>query len=138
VPVSGATPRKLRVGDGVALNDDDVSLTVASIEPPKSRLFRVPLDGGAEQEIALTGPYRLGSYFDPGAIRNGRMVASLASSHWYNPPGIFDLSIGKSHLIPLDYTGDFWHMTWSPDGKVIGESHLWQSTMWKFTPEKAK
>jgi len=100
-------------------------------------LFRVPLHGGQEAEIALTGPYRLGSEsgVTPGAVRNGLLAAALGSARWYNPPGIFDLGTGKSVRIPLDYTGDFWRMSWTPDGKIMGEAFGWNSTLWKFTPE---
>jgi len=99
-------------------------------------LFRVPQHGGRESEIALTGSYRLGfgSGSTPGAVRNGLLASGLASPLWYNPPGIFDLATGKSQRIRLDYTGDFWRMSWTPDGKIIGEASGWNSTLWKFTP----
>jgi hypothetical protein len=139
VPVSGATPRKIGAGDAVAVDTAGDNLIVASLERPQSRLFRLPLRGGSPVEIPLTGPYRLGGVgsgdANPGAVRNGLLAAPLGSSLWYNPPGIFDLASGKSVRIPLDYTGDFWRMSWSPDGKVIGEAFEWNSTMWKFTPE---
>ena len=110
---------------------------IASIEHPRIRLFRVPLHGGQETEITLTGPYRLGfgAGTTPGAVRNGLLVGSLASPLWYNPPSIFDLATGNSQRIPLDYTGDFWRMSWTSDGKIIGEAMGWNSTLWKFTPE---
>jgi hypothetical protein len=67
----------------------------------------VPFEGGPATEIPLIGPYRIGATVNQDAVRNGRFVAGLGSSRWCNPPGIFDLSTGKSALIPLDYTGDF-------------------------------
>ena len=135
VPVSGGAPRKIRAGDSIAVDAVVNALFVVSMEHPQSRLFRVPLEGGAETEVPLTGPYRFGSPVNPGAARNGRFVSALGSSRWYNPPGIFDFSTGRSTLIPLDYTGDFWHLAWTPDGNIIGEALGWNSTMWKFTPE---
>ena len=135
VPASGSAPRKIRAGDSIAVDAAANALFVVSKEHPQSRLFRVPLEGGPETEIPLTGPYRIGAPVNQDAVRNGRFVTSLGSSRWYNPPGIFDLSTGKSALVKLDYTGDFWRMAWSTDGNVIGEALGWNSTMWKFTLE---
>ena len=134
VPVSGGSPRKIRAGDSIAVDGAANALFVVSMEHPQSRLFRVPLAGGPVTEIPLTGPYRIGTPVNSGAVRNGRFVAALGSSRWYDPPGIFDLATGKSARIPLDYTGDFWRLAWSPDGNVIGEAFEYNTTMWKFTP----
>jgi eukaryotic-like serine/threonine-protein kinase len=134
VPVSGGAPRKIRAGDWVAVESPGDSLIVASLEHPRIRLFRVPQHGGRESEIALAGPYLPASPgATPGAVRNGLLVMSVASPLWYNPPGIFDLATGKSQRIPLDYTGDFWRMSWTPDGKIVAETMGWISTLWKFT-----
>jgi hypothetical protein len=133
VPVEGGAPRKIRNGDDVTVEAATQSLVVMVQDPPKSRLFRIPLNGGPEQEIA--GNFDLGFGIDPGAIRDGKLVAPLNSAHWYWPPGIFDLATGKSARIPLDYIQDFHHMAWTPDGKILAVTMGWQGTMWKFTPQ---
>jgi hypothetical protein len=133
VPLSGDEPRRIRTGDGIALDAATQSLVIEVREPPNSHLVRVPLSSGPEQEIA--GPFHLGYFIDPGSVRNGKLVAPMGAPTWYWPPGIFDLATGTSSRIPLDYTNDFHHMTWTPDGKIMATTLDWRSTIWKFTPE---
>jgi hypothetical protein len=118
------------------------SLLVKAVEPPNTRLIRVPLKAGLpsgpEREIPLAGPLKLGFGIDPGAVRDGRLVAPGTAPYWYWPPAIFDLATGKSRRIPLDYINDFQHMSWTADGKVIAAAWGWRSSMWKFTPEKPR
>jgi hypothetical protein len=133
VPVTGEAPRKIRSGDSVTVDTATQSLVVFVQQPGNNRLIRIPLSGGPEQEIA--GSFRLGGLVDPGSIRNGRLVSPLAGPYWYWPPGIFDLSAGTSERIPLDYTEDFHHMAWTPDGKVMAVAVGFRGSIWKFTPE---
>jgi len=132
VPVTGEAPRKIRSGDGVAVDTATQSLVVFVQQPGNNRLIRIPLAGGPEHEIA--GSFRLGGVVDPGSIRNGRLVSPLAAPYWYWPPGIFDLATGTSERIPLDYTEDFHHMAWAPDGKVMAVAVGFRGSIWKFTP----
>jgi serine/threonine protein kinase len=133
LPVTGEAPRKVRSGDGVTVDVATQSLVVFVQQPGNNRLIRIPLAGGPEQEIA--GSFHLGGIVDPGSIRNGRMVSPLAGPYWYWPPGIFDLATGRSERIPLDYTEDFHHMAWAPDGKVMAVAVGFRGSIWKFTPE---
>jgi len=133
VPVSGEAPRKLRSGDGVAVDIATQTLVVFVQQSGKGRLIRIPLAGGPEQEIR--GSFRLGGTLDPGSVRNGRLVSPLAGPYWYWPPGIFDLATGTSERIPLDYAQDFHHMAWTPDGKVMAVAVGFRGSIWKFTPD---
>ena len=133
VPLSGDEPRRIRNGDGIALDAATQSLVIEVREPPNSRLVRVPLSGGPAQEIA--GPFHLGYFIDPGSVRNGKLVAPMGAPTWFWPPGLFDLTTGTSSRIPLDYTNDFHHMTWTPDGKIMATTLDWRATIWKFTPQ---
>ena len=134
VSVAGEASRKIHTGDSVTVDAATQSLVILVREPPWSRMIRIPLSGGPEQEIA--GPLHLGSVIDPGSIRNAKLVAPLAAPYWYWPPGIFDLAAGQSARIPLDYTGDFHHMAWTPDGRIMAVTAAWRATIWKFTPER--
>jgi hypothetical protein len=133
VPLSGDMPRKIRTGDGVAVDAATQSLVIEVREPPNSRLVRIPLSGGPEQEIA--GTFHLGYFIDAGSVRNGQLVAPMGAPTWYWPPGIFDLASGKSARIPLDYTSDFHHMTWTPDGRIMAMTADWRATIWRFAPK---
>ena len=134
VPLSGGEPRKLRTGDSVAVDASTQSLVIQVREPPKSRLIRIPLSGGPEREIA--GQFDLGYTIGPDSIRNGKLVAPLGAPTWYWPPGIFDLTSGKSARIPLDYINDFHHMAWTPDGRIMAVVEGWTGTIWRFTPQR--
>ena len=90
---------------------------------------------GAQQDIPLPGPLRLGYVIDNLGIRNGLLVAPASGPTWYWPPAIFDLGTGKSKRIPIELVIDFHHMAWTPDGKVIGGAQYWRSNMWKFTQQ---
>jgi len=133
-------PHRIRAGNFVTGEPGDKSILVEVQEPPNTRLIRVPLqDGmpsGPEQEVPLAGPFKLGFGIDPGAVRNGRLVAPGSTPTWYWPPTIFDLATGKSARIPLDYTNDFHYMSWTSDGRIVAFAMGWRSSMWKFQPEK--
>jgi hypothetical protein len=97
VPVSGEAPRKIRTGGGVTVDAATQTLVIQVVEPPNTRLIRVPLSGGEEREIA--GPFHLGLGIDSDGIRNGMLLAPLPSPYWWDPPGILDLASGKSTLV---------------------------------------
>jgi len=131
VPLNGEMPRKIRTGESVTVDAATQSLVVQVIEPPNTRLIRIPLAGSAEQEIA--GTFHLANNIDPGSIRDGKLVSPIGSPYWFSPPGVLDLATGESARIPLDYIGDFHHMAWTPDGKIIGVAAGWRATLWKFS-----
>jgi predicted Ser/Thr protein kinase len=132
VPVSGEAPRKIRTGAGVTVDAATQTLVIQVWEPPNTRLVRVPLSGGQEQEIA--GSFHIGLGIDPGGIHNGKLLAPLPSPYWWDPPGILDLASGKSTRIPLDFISDFHHLAWAPDGSIVALVAGWRSSIWKFTP----
>jgi len=132
-------PRKICPGESVAADPDGKSLLVQVIEAPKTRLLRVPLDGGAPREIALNGPFHM--TFDTlnsaEVSRDGRrLLVPLASlDSWFFVPGVIDLATGKMTRIPTDLSGDVHAMAWMPDGQVAAEANELRAEMWKFTPE---
>jgi len=138
IPAAGEA-RRICAGESAAAAPDGKSLLVHVLEVPKSRLLRVPLDGGAPREIALNGPFHL--TFDPlnsaQLSGDGRLLAPLASlDDWYFVPGVIDLATGRMTRIPTDSLGDVHGMAWTPDGQVLVEANELRSGIWKFTPEK--
>jgi eukaryotic-like serine/threonine-protein kinase len=136
VPVSGAGARRIRAGNSVAVEAGGTSLVVESLEPNGVKLLRVPLNGGPEQELPLTGEFQPAYGIDNGGVRNGLLISPGSSSYWFWPPVIFDLKTGKSTRVPLDYTTDFHHMSWTPDGKIVASAASWHSQLWRFLPEQ--
>ena len=134
VPLAGGAPKRIRSGDSVAVDASTQSLVIQLREPPVSRLVRVPISGGPEQEIA--GTFALGYDIGSGSIRNGKLAAAMAAATWYWPPGIFDLATGKSARVALDYTTDFHRMIWTPDGRIMAVAADLRSAIWKFTPQR--
>jgi hypothetical protein len=139
IPVSGGAPAKLHAGDAVALEPGGQSLLIQMIQPGGTKLVRVALNTGAEQEIALNGPWPISNYpISTGAIRDdGRLAVVLAPREsWFFDAGIVDLKTGRLSRIPLDYLGDCRFVTWLPDGQILASMAEIRSSIWKFTPEK--
>jgi hypothetical protein len=138
IPLSGGAPAKFHAGDAVALEPDGQSLLIQLIQPVATKLVRVALKGGAEQEIPLNGPAPISNYpISTGGIRDGRLAVVLAPREsWYFDPGIVDLKTGRLSRIPVDYFGDCRFVTWLPHGQILASMAEIRSSIWKFTPEK--
>lgn len=127
--------QRLFAGGFVTVEPGGQSLVVELRGTPYTKLIRMPLNGGSQQEIPLSGPMHLGYVIDNDSIRNELLLAPASGPTWYWPPAIFDLTSGKSRRIPLDYLSDFHHLAWTSDGKVIASAQYWRSSMWKFTQQ---
>lgn len=55
----GGEPRMIRAGESVAADPSGRHLVITVTENSRLRLFRVPADGGSEQEIVTDGSIRL-------------------------------------------------------------------------------
>jgi hypothetical protein len=51
-------------------------------------------------------------------------------------PSIVDLATGRVTRIPVDFRGDTFFMSWTPDGQVMAAMCGLRSSIWKFTPEQ--
>ena len=139
VPSAGGAPKKIRSGDSMGVDPTGKYLLVQVVENPAPRLVRVPLDGGAEQEIPLTGPYHL--TFQPIHSemigKDGRLVAPLTSpDSWFFSPGVVDLATGRMTRIPVENYFDYLFLAWGRDGQIIGTAKGLKSTLWKFEPNR--
>ena len=139
VPSAGGDARKVREGDSIIAYPDGRHLLVAVVESSKFRLFRVPLDGGSEDEIKMHGSIPLWSGFlSPNALNaDVRLLLSLAPwDSWFNSTGILDTATGRLTRIPGDDVSDIHSMAWLPDGKIMELRVGLRSTLWKFQPQK--
>ncbi len=130
--------RKIGAGDHIAVEPGGRSLLVKVLEAPRARLLRVPLDGSSPREIVLAGSLRPSWTVLPGGAigADGRMIAPMISlDSWFLVPGIVDLATGKAARIPVDYTGDYFFLAWTPDGRILAAANQIRGSLWQFRPE---
>ena len=79
IPSAGGQARKIRAGDRVVADPSGRTLLVTILESPNMRLFRVPLDGSPETEIAADASHAPRySHLSPGSWNaDGRLLVSL-------------------------------------------------------------
>jgi hypothetical protein len=141
IPVSNKTAKELRPGKFVAVDRDGRYLVIQAIEAARSRLYRLPLDGGQEKVIPLNGPFGLNpqSGISTQALRDNRLLVCLAlPDSWYFAPGWIDISTGQMTRIPIDYLGDFHYLGWTDGGQIVAGAQDFRSTLWKFRPQSRK
>ncbi len=138
IPVAGGELRRLHAGESVAMMPGGKSLLVEVVEAAKSRLLEVPLDGGAEKDVPLNGPFHLaGTALNSSGVRNGKLAVPLTSlDAWFDLPGVVDLATGRITQVPVDFVGDFHDVGWAPDGNLVGAAHETRYTIWKMQPEE--
>jgi hypothetical protein len=138
VPSSGGDAKLLCGGNSAVMEPSGRSLIVQRLEAAHARLFRVPLTGGAEQEIPPDALFPTGgSPLGPGAMdAGGRLLVSLSPlDSWFNPLGILDTATGRITRVPGNELSDHLSAVWAPDGRIIAVQVGLRATLWKFTLE---
>ncbi len=143
IPLEGGEPRRLRAGNAIALDAAGQNVFVQVIESPRTKLVRVPLSGGVEQEVPVEEPFRLSTnLIGPNAVgRGGLLLAPMLSpDSWSSPPYLVDLATGKVKRIAVDGFdfADYRFLGWRPGGEIVAAAFDLRSAMWKFTPEGKK
>jgi predicted Ser/Thr protein kinase len=141
IPLAGGEPKRLRAGNAIALDAAGQNLFVQVIESPRTRLVRVPLQGGAEQEVPVQEPFHLSTnMIGPNAVgRNGQLLAPMLSPDaWSSPPYLVDLATGKVKRLPVEGFdfADYRFLGWGRDGEIVAAAFELRSAIWKFAPEK--
>ena len=137
IPSEGGEPRKLRPGDAVAVDPGGKYLIVQLNESDRTRLVRVPLAEGAEENVPVAGDYRMYNLpLSPSAVdANGRILIRIMSSQsWFGPAGVLDPRTG--HFAPLTGTfdADMDSAGWTADGRVVTLVNNIESDLWRFRP----
>ena len=136
VPSAGGEPSPIRPGDGVIADPSGRSLVITTVESAKVRLFRVPLDGSAEREIATDGSVPLAPVWHGLLRADGRLLVVLAPfDSWFWVPGILDTNTGRITRLPTDQASHTRGLSWTPDGQILEVRESVRSTMWRFQPE---
>jgi hypothetical protein len=135
VPSAGGEPSLIRSGDGVTADPSGRSLVISTVESAKVRLFRFPLDGSAEHEIATDGSVPLAPESRGFLRADGRLLAVLAPlDSWFNVPGILDTNTGRITRLPTDQLSHTRALSWTPDGQIVEVRESVRSTLWRFQP----
>ncbi len=141
VPSSGAEARAIATGEYAAMDRSGRSLIVVRGESAHMRMFHVPLNGAAEQEIPLDRSMPLygihGGFFSSGSMDpKGRLLVSLSPfDSWFNPLGILDTNTGRITQIPGTGLSDHHSGVWTPDGGILATQAPMRAAIWKFQPE---
>jgi Tol biopolymer transport system component len=135
VSSAGGEPSLIRSGDGVIADPSGRSLVVSTVESAKVSLFRVPLDGTLEHEIATDGSIPLAPV-SPGLLSaDGRLLVVLAPlDSWFWVPGILDTNTGRITRLPTDQASHTRALNWTPDGQIVEVRESVRSTLWRFQP----
>jgi len=138
VSASGSEPRMIRTGDSVAADPSGRYLVINANETSKTRLFSVPLEGGAEREIKMdpSQPLMGTWWLSPNSVSpDGRLLFPLQpSDSWFSPIGLIDTATGHVTRIASDDVSDYHSMAWLPDGRILALRVGLRSTLWKFQP----
>ncbi|MFY9724739.1 MAG: protein kinase [Bryobacteraceae bacterium] len=135
IPSAGGQARKVRAGDRVVADPSGRALLVSVLESPNMRLFRVPLDGSPESEIAADVSHAPRySHLSPGSWNaDGRLLVTLQET-WFGAPAVLDTRNGRLQPLPSDKTTDYASMAWLPDGRMVALRGGMRSTLWRFAP----
>jgi predicted Ser/Thr protein kinase len=136
-PAAGGSATRVRTGSAVAMDPDGKFMAVIDLPEGRTRLLRVPLDGGAEREIPIGGNARPAPGIESGAIgKDGKLLLGLQDlDSWFISPAVIDLATGRVTRIPIDALGDMWSMAWTEDGQVMASAVGVRAALWKFRPE---
>ncbi|MEO6325474.1 MAG: hypothetical protein ABIT01_17570, partial [Thermoanaerobaculia bacterium] len=141
IELDGGAPRKLRAGNGVALDPRDPrgpSLIVQMNEKEGVQLVRAFLAGGPDEPIAYTSPLRITqSPLSTSAVgADGRVVVTVASKDsWFRGPAFLDPALGTLDKIPVTFEGDILFAGWGQDARLLGMGVNLRSSLWRFQPE---
>jgi len=138
IPPAGGEARKIRPGNRVVADASGRALLISVLDSPRMRLFRVPLDGSAEKEIAADPEHSPDySQLTPGAWNpDGRLLVSLNDSFHY-APAVLDVATGRIAPLPFDEANDYYSMAWLPGGRMEALRVRMHSTLWRFARETA-
>jgi eukaryotic-like serine/threonine-protein kinase len=136
IPVAGGKPSRMHAGDYVAADPRGHYLVIEMKEGAGNRFVRVPLDGGADQEVPRSAGLRPAWNITANAVGpDGRVLSPLAVQSYYWPPGVIDPVTGIATRIPVDYFGDYHGLGWTKEGHIIGMALAERSKIWKYVPE---
>jgi hypothetical protein len=137
VSAEGGAPRKIGSGENLAAHPNGKEVIATRDEGTRIGLYRIPVNGGAEQRIPFNTDLLLNPTLSPAAIRgDGRIaITVLRPDSWWDEPGILDPATGKVERLNVPYSGDAGGPAWTADGRMISSGLLIQGSLWRFRKE---
>jgi Tol biopolymer transport system component len=134
MPAEGGDARKIGLATMVAAHPNEQELVLMRQVGSAMRLFRLRLNGAAEQEIPWTSPLVLNGTLSPAAVRaDGRIaVTVLQPNSWWDELGVLDPATGKVDRVNMPYPGDAFLTGWTADGKLMASGLQMQGSLWRF------
>jgi Tol biopolymer transport system component len=138
VSVDGGEPRKIGLGDNLAAHPNGKEIVATRDEGTRVGLYRIPVNGGAEQRIPFNTDLLLRSLLSTAAIRSdGRIaITVLRPDSWWDEPAVLDPATGKVEKLNVPYSGDALAPAWTADGRMISSGLLIEGSLWRFRREK--
>ena len=132
-PSAGGSATRLRAGNVVAMDPAGKYMAVIDTFEGHSRLLKVALSDGGEQEIQISGNARPVPK-ESGAInKDGMLLLGLAPpDSWFIEPAVIDLRNGHATMVPIDFQGDSFRMDWTADGQILAAVAGLRASLWKF------
>jgi hypothetical protein len=135
-PSAGGGATRLRAGNAIAMDPAGTYMAVIDTIQGQMRLLKVPLDGGQEREIAISGNARPAPVETGSIGKDGKLLLGLQPpDSWFIDPAVIDLATGRATLIPIDAVGDNFSLAWMPDGQILAAVVGLQTSLWKFQRE---
>jgi hypothetical protein len=137
IPAHDGTARKIAAADGVAVAPNGKDLVVSLVEKAGVRLVRIPLSGGAAQDIRVES----GISIDPIPLggtslrADGKLLVGIVPrDSWFFRPAVLDLASGTLTRVPLSFTGDTFMLGWAGDGRILSFGEPIRAHLWRFRP----
>ena len=119
--VSGGDPQRITEGADVALDPAGRTLYLKRTGAGSMDLYRMAIEGGDAEKLALHGDYRLSPASLSSSAVDGRgriLLTVLPANSFHYKAAILDPASRSLSVIPVAFLGDVMSPGWTRDGKI--------------------
>ena len=136
MPANESKPAS-RIGEGdlLAIEPGGAYLYVKQVTKNPSVLVRLPLNGGAVENIPMPAGIRMSpDTLSPLAVdAKGRLLFEIATpDSFFFSTGLYDPATKTVKQVPVRFEGDLWQQSWLPDGSIMSGGARFASAIWKY------
>jgi hypothetical protein len=138
-PVAGGEPKRLTEGVDVALDPTGRYLYARRSRKGMLAVFRVPVEGGEGEELAVPPEYHIAfPPLSPAAVDDrGRLLVTVVSAHsFYYSTAILDPTAKTFTIVPVGIDGDVSAAGWAPDGRIVSGGNRYLTSLWRYQRSK--